>query len=338
MIVTLQKNAPKDKVEQLFDFLKEKGLSIVNMNGNNYDVFGVVGDTASLDISMLTAFSCVLNVQRIAVPYKKVSRYFHQEDTIVDINGIKIGRNEKIVIIGGPCAVESQEQIIEIAKEVKNAGGKMLRGGAYKPRTSPYSFQGLEHLGIEYLVKAREETKLPIVSEITAVSQIDEFVKNVDLLQVGARNMQNFQLLKALGKINKPILLKRGLANTIEEWLMAAEYIMASGNPNVILCERGIRTFETATRNTLDISVIPLIKKLTHLPIIIDPSHATGRWDLVEAVSLAAIAAGADGLIIEVHNKPECALSDGGQSLKPEKFANLIKKGRAIAQVLDRDI
>ena len=240
--------------------------------------------------------------------------------------------------MAGPCSVEGEDQIMDIAKEVSDAGAKMLRGGAYKPRTSPYVFQGLGTKGIELMCDAREKYHLPIVSEIMSVDKIDEFVENVDLIQVGARNMQNFELLKALGKINKPILLKRGLANTIDEWLMSAEYIMAGGNTNVILCERGIRTFEKMTRNTLDLSVIPLVKKNTHLPIVIDPSHATGHYDLVESMSLAAIAAGADGLIIEVHNNPEKALSDGGQSLKPERFRKLMEKGKAIAQVIGRDI
>ncbi len=242
------------------------------------------------------------------------------------------------MIIGGPCSVEGEDQICRIAQEVKEAGGDMLRGGAYKPRTSPYAFQGLESEGIRAMAEARKRTGLPIVSELMDAEHIDEFVENVDIIQIGARNMQNFSLLKAVGKTKKPILLKRGLANTIEEWIMSAEYIMAGGNENVILCERGIRTFEKYTRNTLDLSVVPIIKEKTHLPIIIDPSHATGNWKLIESMSLAAIAAGADGLIIEVHDNPECAWSDGAQSLKPEKFANVIKKGRAIAQVIGRDL
>ena len=237
-----------------------------------------------------------------------------------------------------PCSVESEEQIVRIAKEVKAAGGTMLRGGAYKPRTSPYAFQGLETEGIEALLKAKEETGLPIVSELMDAEHIPEFIENVDLIQIGARNMQNFSLLKELGKIQKPILLKRGLSNTIEEWIMSAEYIMAGGNENVILCERGIRTFEKYTRNTLDLSVIPIIKEKTHLPIIIDPSHATGNWKWVESMSLAAIAAGADGLIIEVHDTPDKAWSDGAQSLKPEKFKSIIEKGRVVADVVGRSI
>ena len=308
------------------------------ISGTSYNVFGVVGDTTILDMKTIEANNKVESVMRVSEPYKKVNRLFHPEDTIVDVNGIKIGGKEKIVVIGGPCSVEGQEQISRIAKEVKEAGADMLRGGAYKPRTSPYAFQGLGFAGIMNLEQAKKETGMPIVSEIMSVDKIDEFVEHVDILQVGARNMQNFDLLKALGKTNKPILLKRGLSNTIEEWLMSAEYIMAGGNPNVILCERGIRTFEKYTRNTLDLSVIPIIKKKTHLPIIIDPSHATGDWELVEAMSLAAIAAGADGLIIEVHDHPECAWSDGAQSLKPKRFKELIEKGRVIANVVGRSM
>ena len=338
MIITTKRSATKESVASLISSLEEKGLSILNISGENYDVFGIVGDTSGLDISSLEANECVQSVQRIAVPFKKASRVFHPEDTIVSVGNIKIGGNEPIVIMGGPCSVEGEEQTLEVAEAVKSAGGKILRGGAYKPRTSPYAFQGMGTAGVMALVHAREKTGLPIVSEIMSTDKIDEFVEHVDLIQVGARNMQNFELLKALGKINKPVLLKRGLANTIEEWLMSAEYIMAGGNKNVILCERGIRTFEKYTRNTLDLSVIPLVKRLSHLPIVIDPSHATGKWDLVESMSLAAIAAGADGLIIEVHNNPEKALSDGAQSLKYDNFARVIEKGRAIAKVIGRDL
>ena len=263
---------------------------------------------------------------------------FHPEDSVIDVAGIKVGGNEKIVIIGGPCSVEGDEPLCNIAKEVKDAGAKMLRGGAYKPRTSPYAFQGMGYEGIKCLNHARDLTGLPVVSELMSADKLDEFVENVDLIQIGARNMQNFDLLKAVGKINKPVLLKRGLSATIEEWIMSAEYIMANGNPNVILCERGIRTFEKYTRNTLDLSVVPIIKEKTHLPIIIDPSHATGDWKLVESMSLAAVAAGADGLIIEVHDHPECALSDGAQSLKPEKFKTLVDKARKVALAIGREI
>lgn len=338
MIVTIKKNTPKQEVERLMQQLTNRGLKMYYTEGNNYDVIGLLGDVTAVDITWLKSFVFVQSVTRLAEPYKLASRLFHPEDTVVDVGGIKIGGEEKLVIIGGPCAVESKEQILRIANEVKEAGAKMLRAGAYKPRTSPYAFQGLKEQGIQFLKEAKEQTGLPVVSELMSIDKLEEFEKNVDLIQIGARNMQNFELLKAVGKIKKPILLKRGLSSTIEEWIMSAEYIMVNGNPNVILCERGIRTFEKYTRNTLDLSVIPLIKQKTHLPIIIDPSHATGDWSLVESMSLAAIAAGADGLIIEVHDFPECALSDGAQSLKPDKFKKLIKKGREIANVIGRDL
>lgn len=338
MIITMKKDAPKEEIEKIIATLEHKGLNVTAIYGDNYNVFGVVGDTTIVDTKQIEANKHVEHVVRVAAPYKKVNRIFHPEDSVIDVAGIKVGGKENIVVIGGPCSVEGEAQIMDIAKEVKEAGGVMLRGGAYKPRTSPYAFQGMGSEGVELMVKARKATGLPIVSEIMSIDKIDEFERNVDLIQVGARNMQNFDLLKALGKIKKPILLKRGLSNTIEEWLMSAEYIMAGGNENVILCERGIRTFEKYTRNTLDLSVVPIIKKKSHLPIIIDPSHATGDWELVESMSLAAIAAGADGLIIEVHNCPECAWSDGMQSLKPDNFKTVIEKGRKIAQVIGRDI
>ena len=270
-------------------------------------------------------------------PFKRANRMFHPEDSVVDVNGIKIG-GKKIVVMAGPCSVETEEQIISVAKSVKLGGAAMLRGGAFKPRTSPYSFQGLKEKGLELLKIAKQETGLPIVTEIMSADKIERFVEDVDVIQVGARNMQNFELLKELGKTNKPILLKRGLSATIEEWIMSAEYIMAGGNDNVILCERGIRTFETYTRNTLDLSAIPAVKKLSHLPIVIDPSHASGMWWMVEPMAKAAIAAGADGLIIEVHNDPEHALCDGAQSLKPERFAHLMGELKGIAQIIDREM
>ncbi len=338
MIITCKKGAPQHEIDKIVADFEGRGLEVNLIQGTNYNVFGIVGDTTIVDEKSVRANPWIEDVTRIAAPYKKVNRLFHPEDTIIDVNGIKIGGKENIVVIGGPCSVEGMDQICRIAEEVKEAGGRMLRGGAYKPRTSPYAFQGLGSEGIEDMVEARKRTGLPIVSEIMSVDKIDEFVENVDLIQVGARNMQNFDLLKALGTIRKPVLLKRGLSNTIEEWLMSAEYIMAGGNEQVILCERGIRTFEKYTRNSLDLSVVPIIKRKSHLPIIIDPSHATGDWDLVESMSLAAIAAGADGLIIEVHDNPECAWSDGAQSLKPAKFKQVIEKGRAIAQVIGRDI
>ena len=338
MIITLKKNTPQPEIDRLIQNFEKQGVQVNMISGANYNVFGLVGDTAKLDERRIMANEWVEDVTRIAAPYKLANRMFHPQDSVIDVSGVKVGGQEKIVVIGGPCSVEGEEMICDIAQQVKDAGGVMLRGGAYKPRTSPYAFQGMGTEGILAMVKAREKTGLPIVSELMSAGKIDEFVEHVDLIQVGARNMQNFDLLKALGKIDKPVLLKRGLANTIEEWIMAAEYIMAGGNKNVILCERGIRTFEKYTRNTLDLSVVPIIKERTHLPIIIDPSHATGDWKLVEAMSLAAIAAGADGLIIEVHACPECAWSDGAQSLKPAKFASLIEKGRTIAQVVGRSL
>lgn len=338
MIIQFKKNESKENIDRVKNYLKQFKVEVVDASSENVGLYGVVGDTSTIDETIISALPGVESVTRIAAPYKKVSRAFHPTDTIVEVNGIKIGGKEKIALIAGPCSVESEEQLLEIAEAVKDAGATMLRGGAYKPRTSPYVFQGLGTVGIEILKEAREKYSLPIVTEIMSVEKIDEFVENVDIIQVGARNMQNFDLLKALGKIDKPVLLKRGLSNTIEEWLMSAEYIMAGGNNKVILCERGIRTFEKMTRNTLDLSVIPLIKKLTHLPIVIDPSHATGHYDLVEPMSLAAIAAGADGLIIEVHNCPEKALSDGAQSLKPKRFKALVEKGKVIAKVIGRDL
>ena len=338
MIITMKKNTSAQDIAKVMDQLKAQGLQIHESIGENYNVFGVVGDTSRIDPKRIEANPHVDSVVRVSSPYKKASRLFHPDDTIVEVNGIRIGGKEKLVVIGGPCSVEGEDMVVQLAKDVKAAGAVMLRGGAYKPRTSPYAFQGMGSAGIQAMVAARKQTGLPIVSELMSIDKLDEFVENVDIIQIGARYMQNFDLLKAVGRTDKPILLKRGLANTIEEWIMSAEYIMSEGNEKVILCERGIRTFEPATRNTLDLSVIPIIKKKTHLPIIIDPSHATGDWELVEAASLAAIAAGADGLMIEVHNQPECAWSDGAQSLRPDRFAEVIRKGRAIAKVIGRDL
>ena len=338
MIVTVKKNADPALISELIQNFESQGFQVNDSVGSDYHILGLIGDTTSLDERKIKANPIVDDVTRIAAPYKKANRLFHPEDTIVDVNGIKVGGHEKIVVIGGPCSVEGLDHICQLAQDVKDAGACMLRGGAYKPRTSPYAFQGLGTEGILDMVEARKRTGLPIVSELMDSDQLDEFEEYVDVIQIGARNMQNFSLLKAVGKSHKPILLKRGLANTIEEWIMSAEYIMASGNPNVILCERGIRTFEKYTRNTLDLSVVPIIKEKTHLPIIIDPSHATGNWKYIESMSLAAIAAGADGLIIEVHEHPECAWSDGAQCLKPEKFKQLIDKARNIAHVVGRDL
>ena len=338
MIISTKRGTPQAELERIIREFEAQGLSVTMIRGTDYNVFGLVGDTTVLDEKRIRANPYVENVQRVSEPYKKANRLFHEADSVIDVAGVKVGGKEKIAVIGGPCSVEGKEQVMRIAEKVKAAGGTMLRGGAYKPRTSPYAFQGLGTEGILDLVAAREATGLPIVSELMSEHEIDEFEQYVDLVQIGARNMQNFRLLKAVGKMKKPVLLKRGLANTIEEWIMSAEYIMAGGNENVILCERGIRTFEKYTRNTLDLSVVPIIKEKTHLPIIIDPSHATGDWRYVESMSLAAIAAGADGLIIEVHENPEAAWSDGAQSLKPERFASVIEKGRAIARVIGREM
>ena len=337
MIISTKKGTPAEELERILHDFEQKGLSVTMIRGTDYNVFGLVGDTTVLDEKQIRANPYVDNVQRVSEPYKKANRLFHEEDSVIDVAGIKVGGKEKLVVIGGPCSVEGYN-VIDIAKQVKAAGACMLRGGAYKPRTSPYAFQGMETDGILAMVKAREATGLPIVSELMSEDKIEEFEQYVDLVQIGARNMQNFHLLKAVGKMKKPVLLKRGLANTIEEWIMSAEYIMAGGNENVILCERGIRTFEKYTRNTLDLSVVPITKEKTHLPIIIDPSHATGNWRYVESMSLAAVAAGADGLIIEVHPCPECAWSDGAQSLKPERFAEVVRKAREIARVVGRDL
>ena len=338
MIITMKKDAPEQEIKNLMESIEAKGVKVTMIQGTNYNVFGLVGDTTVIDDRMITANPYVDNVKRIAAPYKKANRLFHPLDSVIDVDGIKVGGKEKIVVIGGPCSVEGEESVMRIAKAVKEAGGCMLRGGAYKPRTSPYSFQGMGLEGLKCMYKAKQAYNMPIVSELMSEKKLDEFEEYVDLIQVGARNMQNFDLLKALGKSKKPVLLKRGLANTMEEWIMAAEYIMAGGNENVIMCERGIRTFETYTRNTLDLSVIPIIKSKTHLPIIIDPSHATGDRKLVESMSLAAIAAGADGLIIEVHDNPECTWSDGAQSVTPDAFKTLIEKGKKIANVIGRDM
>lgn len=337
MVVILKHNVEENEIARMKGILERYGCKVTVMNGSDYVVLGLLGDTSDVNIEQVQAYECVDRVMRVQEPYKKANRAFHPEDSVIDVCGIKIGGN-KVPVIAGPCSVESEEQIVEIAKSVKASGASFLRGGAFKPRTSPYSFQGLREEGLDLLKLARKETGLPIVTEIMSADMIDRFVSDVDIIQVGARNMQNFELLKQLGKTRKPILLKRGLSATVEEFLMSAEYIMAGGNENVILCERGIRTFETYTRNTLDLSIIPAIKKLSHLPIIIDPSHAAGLWWMVEPMSKAAIAAGADGLIIEVHNDPEHALCDGQQSIKPKKFDALMKKLKAIAAVEDREM
>ena len=289
------------------------------------------------DMNQLRVYDCIDKVMRVQEPYKRANRMFHPEDSIVDVCGVKVG-GKQITVMAGPCSVETREQIIGVAEDVKQMGAAILRGGAFKPRTSPYSFQGLQETGLDLLKEAKAVTGLPIITEIMSADKIERFVEDVDVIQVGARNMQNFELLKELGKTDKPILLKRGLSATIEEWLMSAEYIMAGGNDNVILCERGIRTFENYTRNTLDLSAIPAVKKLSHLPVVVDPSHAAGMWWMVEPLAKAAVAVGADGLIIEVHNDPEHALCDGAQSLKPERFGRLMQDLKIIAGAVGREL
>jgi len=336
MIVKMSSRANEKDVANLLSHIKAKGLEVKVINEQR-GLFGIVGDISLLSADEIESYQHVESVIRIEKPYKKASRLFQEDDSIIDINGVKIGGGN-FTVIAGPCSVESELQISHIAHSVKKSGAAMLRGGAYKPRSSPYAFQGLELEGLEYLKKARASTKLPIVSEIMSTKLIDTFVENVDIIQVGARNMQNFDLLKELGKTHKPILLKRGLSATIEEWLMSAEYILAGGNEQVILCERGIRTFESSMRNTLDISAIAMVKKLSHLPIIVDPSHAAGKWWMVESLSKAATAAGADGLMIEVHNDPQNALSDGAQSLKLDKFDALMHEIFAIAKIVGKKV
>ena len=328
MIVILKQEARQAQIDRLTAFFNQMGLKVHLSQGEHSTIMGLVGDTTRVDEDMIATLDDVEAVRRIQEPYKKANRKFHPADTVVDCGGVKLGGG-MFQIIAGPCSVESEEQIITVAKAVKAAGATLLRGGAFKPRTSPYAFQGLHGEGIRLLEKAKKETGLPIVTEIMDANHLPLF-ENVDVIQVGARNMQNFELLKELGKINKPILLKRGLANTLQELLMSAEYIMAGGNEQVILCERGIRTFETATRNTLDLSCVPVLHQLTHLPVIIDPSHATGVSRLVKPMSLAAAACGADGLIIEVHNDPKHALCDGAQSLTPEEFADVAARVKAV--------
>lgn len=334
MIIVVKNSCEKTQFNNLIEWVKDLGLDVHVSQGENATVLGLVGDTAKVDIDLISTLDIVEKVQRVQEPYKNANRKFHPEDTIVQVGNSKIG-GLNFQVIAGPCSVESEAQIIEIANAVKQAGATMLRGGAFKPRTSPYAFQGLKDTGIELLLKAKAETGLPIVTELTSINHLDLF-KDVDVIQVGARNMQNFELLKEVGKTGKPILLKRGLANTLQELLMSAEYIMSEGDCEVILCERGIRTFETMTRNTLDLSAVPVLKEKTHLPIIIDPSHATGVAKLVEPMSLAAVGAGADGLIIEVHNNPKCALCDGAQSLDPEQFASLMKKVNTMLPIVGK--
>lgn len=324
MIIIVKPNTPKDKIKDLLHTLETQNFKTHLSEGENTTIIGLVGDTSIVDIDTLKARDIVEDVRRVSEPYKKANRKFHTDDTVINIHGNLIGGGH-FAIMAGPCSVESEEQILEIGKQIKQSGANFLRGGAFKPRTSPYAFQGLEKNGLDLLLECKKKYDLPIVSEIMGISDIPLF-EDVDVIQVGARNMQNFRLLKELGHLKQPILLKRGLANTIEELLMSAEYIMAGGNENIILCERGIRTFETFTRNTFDVSAIPVLKRQTHLPVVADPSHAAGLDWLVEPLAKAAVAAGADGLMIEVHNDPSHALSDGKQSLTPARFNVVMEK------------
>jgi len=338
MIIVFKPRVSEADIESVVGQVEAKGLTTHLVVGEGVTICGIIGDTTRVDPRQIEVLPVVDKVMHVGEPYKLANRAFHPDDSIIDVSGVKIG-GDHLALIAGPCSVESKEQVIEIAKAAKAAGANLLRGGAFKPRTSPYAFQGMGSDGLDILVAAKEATGLPIVSELMSAEYIEEFNEKVDLVQIGARNMQNFSLLKEVGKrCTKPILLKRGLSSTYEEWIMSAEYIMASGNPNVILCERGVRTFETYTRNTLDLQAIPVIKRLTHLPIIIDPSHAGGKWWLVEPMAKAAVAAGCDGLMIEVHNNPECALCDGPQSLKPEKYTQLLEQVKDIAKIVGKEV
>ncbi len=337
MIIVLKQGTSLEQIEQMEHWLKTFGVQTSPIVGTDVAVIGLVGDTSAIDIDAVAQRDIVEKVMKVQEPFKKANRKFHPDDSVFEISGQLIG-GKQIQVIAGPCSVETEDQIAIVADAIKKSGAHFLRGGAFKPRTSPYAFQGLKAEGLIYMSKTRDTTQLPIVSEITNASQIEMFEQFVDIIQVGTRNMQNFELLKQLGHTRKPILLKRGFANSIEELLMSAEYIMAGGNEQVILCERGIRTFETATRNTLDVSAVPVLKRLTHLPVFVDPSHAGGKAWLVESLAKAAIAAGCDGLIIEVHNDPANALSDGPQSLTPAAFDELMPKLRRVAEAVDRTL
>ena len=332
MIAIIKQGVTDTQIENLTKWLESQNLIVHLSKGEYTTIMGLVGDTSRVDIELLENLEIVEKVKRITEPFKSANRKFHPNDTIVDVSGVKIGGGN-FAVIAGPCSVESEEQIVEVAKRVKESGATLLRGGAFKPRTSPYDFQGLQANGLELLKIAKQETGMPIVTEIMNANHLSLF-DDVDLIQVGARNMQNFELLKELGKTNKPILLKRGPANTMKEWLMSAEYIMAGGNENIILCERGIRTFETYTRNTLDLSAVPMLKELSHLPVVVDPSHASGIARLVKPMAMSATACGADGLMIEVHNDPKKALCDGAQSLTPDEFDDVMKRVTKIMEVV----
>lgn len=332
MIAVLKRDTTPEQTEHLIQWLKNMQLDVHVSNGKEFTILGLVGDTSKVDIDLLSSLEIVESIKRVSEPFKQANRKFHPNDTVVTCGNIKIGGGH-FAMIAGPCSVENKEQITEVASAVKAYGADILRGGAFKPRTSPYAFQGLKEEGIKLLLEAKKATNMPIITEIMNIRSLDLF-EDVDIIQVGARNMQNFDLLQELGKTNKPILLKRGLANTLQELLMSAEYIMSQGNENIILCERGIRTYETYTRNTLDLSAIPVLHRLTHLPVVVDPSHATGHSYLVPSMAVAAAAAGADGIMVEVHNNPACAMCDGAQSLTPEQFKELNEKVQKVREVL----
>lgn len=339
-IIVLRPDATDEALRHILKKLESKGLQTTVSKGTERTIIGVIGDTSKVteeEEDAIRAMAGVENVMRIVKPYKLASREFKSDNTIIDVNGRIIGGN-RVHVIAGPCSVENKTMMVSVAEEVKKAGATFIRGGAFKPRTSPYSFQGLGEEGLEYLAEARGKTGLPVVTELMDPRDLEVIVKYTDIIQIGARNMQNFRLLLDVGSVKKPVLLKRGLSSTIKEWLMSAEYIMSKGNHQVILCERGIRTFETATRNTLDLSAIPVLKQLTHLPVVVDPSHGVGKWDLVAPMAKAAVAAGADGLLIEVHSNPEEAMSDGEQSLKPNAFKKLMEELKSIAKAVGREI
>lgn len=338
MIIVMKQNAPLTAVENLETELNNRGFKVSRSQGESKVVLGLIGDTFKLDERDFLGNEWVEKVMRVQEPYKRASRSFHPQNSIIDVSGVKVG-GKKLVVMAGPCSIETPEQIHTVAQAVKNSGASLLRGGAFKPRTSPYSFQGLREKGLDMLIEAAKDVQLPVVTELMSADKIGTFLeKKVDLIQIGARNMQNFDLLRAVGRLNVPVLLKRGLSATIDEWLMSAEYIMSEGNQNVILCERGIRTFEKATRNTLDLSAVTVVKRRSHLPVIVDPSHATGHRWMVEDMAMAAIAAGADGIMCEVHNDPEHAWCDGAESITPETFDHLMGRLRQLAPIVDREL
>ena len=338
MIIVMKQNAPLTAVENLETELNNRGFKVSRSQGESKVVLGLIGDTFKLDERDFLGNEWVEKVMRVQEPYKRASRSFHPQNSIIDVSGVKVGE-KKLVVMAGPCSIETPEQIHTVAQAVKNSGASLLRGGAFKPRTSPYSFQGLREKGLDMLIEAAKDVQLPVVTELMSADKIGTFLeKKVDLIQIGARNMQNFDLLRAVGRLNVPVLLKRGLSATIDEWLMSAEYIMSEGNQNVILCERGIRTFEKATRNTLDLSAVTVVKRRSHLPVIVDPSHATGHRWMVEDMAMAAIAAGADGIMCEVHNDPEHAWCDGAESITPETFDHLMGRLRQLAPIVGREL